>query len=248
LRAHEREQTVRGNLADRFGVVEVVAEFRAFVLLALDDFRADLTVLPRPFAQAVDERGVFGDRFHEDLARAVERGFHVGDAFLRIDESRCAFFRRDRRIVAQRERERFEAGFARDLRLGAALGLVRQIEVFEARLGVGFEDALAQGVVELALFVDAGEDRGAAIFEFAQVAETFFEQAQLRVVEPAGDFLAVARDERHGRAAVEQFHGSFYLRRLRGDVLGDAVFDGEHAVLQVLLCVGRMTRKHERPR
>ena len=45
----------------------------------------------------------------------------------------------------------------------------------------------------------------AALFEFAQIGQALFQRAQLRVVEPAGDFLAVARHERHRGAAVEQF-------------------------------------------
>ena len=57
---------------------------------------------------------------------------------------------------------------------------------------------------QLALLVDALEDGRAAILQLAQIAEPLLELAQLRVVEPAGLLLAVARDERHGRALAEQ--------------------------------------------
>ncbi len=50
------------------------------------------------------------------------------------------------------------------------------------------------------------ENRRATLLEFAQIAQPLFQRAQLRVVERAGDFLAVARDERHRGAAVEQRH------------------------------------------
>jgi hypothetical protein len=66
------------------------------------------------------------------------------------------------------------------------------------------EDRGFQRGVELALLADRFEDRGAALLELAQVASGALQRAQLRVVEPAGDFLAVARDERHRGAAVEQ--------------------------------------------
>src|SRR3546814_3780457 len=48
-----------------------------------------------------------------------------------------------------------------------------------------------------------------------------FEVAQLGVVEAAGDFLAVARDERHGRAFVEQRDGGFDLGGAGADLVGD---------------------------
>jgi hypothetical protein len=70
---------------------------------------------------------------------------------------------------------------------------------------------------------------GAPVFQFAQVAEALFEVAQLGVVEAAGDFLAVAGDEGHGGAFVEQLHGSDDLRRLDADLGGDSLFyGGEH--------------------
>ena len=113
------------------------------------------------------------------------------------------------------------SGFARDLRLGAALGLVRQVQVFQARLRIGAEDLGTQFVAELALFVDARQHGGAPVLEFAQVGQARFEVAQLGVVETAGDFLAVARDERNGGAFVEQSDGSLGLGGLRADLSGD---------------------------
>ena len=47
-------------------------------------------------------------------------------------------------------------------------------------------------------------DRGAAILELAQVRQPLLERAQLRVVEAAGGFLAVAGDEGDGGLVVEQ--------------------------------------------
>ena len=65
----------------------------------------------------------------------------------------------------------------------------------------------SQGLVELALGADRLQDRGAPLLQLAQVAQPLLERAQLRVVEQPGDLLAVAGDERHGRAAVEQLDG-----------------------------------------
>ena len=134
----------------------------------------------------------------ENVAGAVERGLHVRDAFLGVDELRGFGLRIELGIGEQRRGERLEPGFAGDLRARAALRLVREIQVFEDLLAVGAFDRGAQFVGELALLVDALEDRRAPVFEFAQIQEPFFEIAQLRIVEIAGHFLAIPGDERDG--------------------------------------------------
>ena len=71
--------------------------------------------------------------------------------------------------------------------------------------------AASSAGVELALFAHGFEDGGAAFLELAQIGQALFQGAQLRIVERAGDFLAVSRHERHGGAAVEQRHGRLDL-------------------------------------
>ena len=68
------------------------------------------------------------------------------------------------------------------------------------------------------MFAHRLENGGAARFEFAQIIQALFQRAQLRVVERAGDFLAVARHERNRRAAIEQRHRRLDL------LLADAEF------------------------
>jgi hypothetical protein len=90
-------------------------------------------------------------------------------------------------------------------------------------------DGGAQRGRELALFVDALEHRGAAVFQLAQVAQAGFQLTQLDVVQALGGLLAVAGDERHRGAAVQQFNGGIDLRRpnlqLGGDLQNDLVQD-----------------------
>ena len=61
------------------------------------------------------------------------------------------------------------------------------------------------------MLADRIEDRRATLLEFTQIIQPLFQGAQLPIVERAGDFLAVARHERHGSAAVEQRHGRLDL-------------------------------------
>ncbi len=89
---------------------------------------------------------------------------------------------------------------------------------------------------ELALLLDALEHRGAAVFQLAQIDQALGQRAQLRVVEPAGLLLAVARDERHRRAFVEQRHGRGHLARADAQFIGNPLIDLVHGVclLEVL--------------
>jgi len=195
---------VRRHGADRFRIVVVVAEFLAFfAFLAFDHRRHQHALIEQIVAQLAEQFGRFAELLREDVACAVERSLDIGDAFLCIDVLRGFRLRIEQRVREQCVGERLQAGLAGDLRTRAALRLVRQIEVFEHLLAVGAFDRGAQLVRQLALFVDARDDRGAAVFEFAQIQQAFFERAQLRVVEIAGDFLPVSGDERNGRSFIE---------------------------------------------
>ena len=79
--------------------------------------------------------GILADALDEDMAGAFQRGLGVGDALVGGDELCGLRLGHQRRVLQQRIGERLEAGLARDLRLGAALGLERRVEVFQLDLG-----------------------------------------------------------------------------------------------------------------
>jgi hypothetical protein len=138
-------------------------------------------------------------------------------------------FRIQRWVCQQRLGQGRQPGFAGNLRLGAALWLVRQIQVFQQRFVVGVEDIVAQLWREFALLVNRFEDHLAPVFQLAQVTQTFFQIAQLRIVQPAGHFLAVTGDKRHGGAFVEQGDGGNNLSRASAEFEGDTMFNrSEH--------------------
>ena len=227
--AQQGQRAVRGHVDDGFGEIEPVAEFGAFGFLAFDDGRPQKSVFLQVVAQRLQQLRVFGELFHQDLAGAVEHGLGVGEAGVGVEVFFGFVVRRQLRVVEQCQRQRLDAGFAGDLGLGPAFLLVRQVKVFETLLGFGIFDHRPQFRRQLALFLDAGENGAATVFEFAQVAETLFQVAQLRVVEFAGDFLPVAGDEGHGGAFVEELDGGLDLGGADIEFDGDAVFDGsEH--------------------
>ena len=73
-------------------------------------------------------------------------------------------------------------------------------------------------------------DRGAPILELAQVGQPLFERAQLRVVEAAGGFLAIAGDEGDGGLVVEQGDRRVHLGHTNVQFVSDALGDGGHDV------------------
>ena len=172
---------MRRYLGERLVVFEVVGELGALLLLAGDQPRTELALAPQPLAQAPHQLGVLGEALHEDLLGAVQGRLGVldgGDVAVRGTQvaSRLGLGS-EARVGEQRLGQGLEPGLAGDLRLGTPLLLVRKVEVFEALLGVGGTDAGGQGVGELALLVDGGEHRLAALLELAQVGESLMELA-----------------------------------------------------------------------
>ena len=116
----------------------------------------------------------------------------------------------------------FQPALARDTGSRAALGAVGLVEVFELGARVGAEKPLAQLGRELALLLDRGEDRGAALFERAQTLPLGVDLAQLLFVQPAGALLAVARDERDRVARVQQLDRRRHVGQAQPELPGDA--------------------------
>ncbi len=228
LAAEHGEDAVRRQRGQRFGVVEPVGELGARVLLARNDRGDQPSALPQPLAQLADDVGVLGEPLDEDRPGALERRRDVGHALLGVHVRGGLGVRVAARVLEQAERERLEARLAGDLRLGAPLGLVRQVDVLEPRLGVRGEDLRLELRRQLALGAHRLQDHGAPLLELAQVAEPLVEVAEHRVVEAAGDLLAVPGDERHGRAGIEQVDRGADLRLPHAELARERP---EHALL-----------------
>ncbi len=108
-------------------------EFGAGLLLAVHDPGAQEGYLPHVVPQPPEKVGVLAHGFGNDIAGAVECGLdvrHIGG-----EEGGPAFGRRDRSIGKDCVGQCTQTTFASDFRLGAALRLVGQVDVFEFRLG-----------------------------------------------------------------------------------------------------------------
>ena len=223
LPAEHGEDPVGGQLREGLGEVEVVGELGALGLLARPDRRDQPAAVPHALAQAADQVGVLGEPLDEDGAGALQRRRGVGDVLGHVARGRRG--RVEGRVGQQGVGQRLETVLAGDHRLGPPLGLVRQVDVLQAGLRVGREDPRLQRVVELALRADRVEHHGPALLELTQVAQPLLQGAQLGVVEASGGLLAVAGDEGHRGAAVEQVDGGGDLAGTDAELVGDALLD-----------------------
>jgi len=219
----QRQDPVRRQPGEGLLELEVVGELGHGLLHAVPDPGHQPAPCPHPLAQHADQVRVLGEPLGQDRLRSGQRRGAVGDTKPRVGERDGAGRRIGGRIAEQQVGQRFQAGLASYLRPGPALGLVGEVDVFQARLRIGGHDLVGQRIVELALGADRLEDGAAALLELAQVAQPFLERTQLRVVQRPGRLLAVAGDERHRRAAVEQLDRrrdlSFADAKLAGDPL-----------------------------
>ena len=130
--AQQGQGAVRGHGAQRLAVGEVVAKLGAGDLLPLLDRRQQHAVVLQVRAQPAQQRRVLGELLGEDMARAFQRRLDVDDTLVGVQVLRRFDFRRQHRIGEQSLGQRTQSGLTCDLCLGAALGLVGQVEVFQA--------------------------------------------------------------------------------------------------------------------
>src|SRR5690554_5750824 len=71
-RAEQRHGTMRGNLVEGFGELEVVAILGAFVFLAWHDGGDDLRLLPEILTQLAQQFGVLAELLDQDVSGAIE--------------------------------------------------------------------------------------------------------------------------------------------------------------------------------
>ena len=184
--AKNRQRTMRRNGAIGFTIGIVVAEF--FFLghfLAGHHGSAEKALFLHACAQLGEQLRRLGKTLGEDVARAFESRFGIGHVDrldgggggLHVEIFRRFKLRIERGVGKQRVGQRLQSGFARDLRLGAALGLKRQIDIFQRLLGNGPVYRSLQRIGEFALLADRSNYRVAALLHLTQIQQAFFEIA-----------------------------------------------------------------------
>ena len=121
-----------------------------------------------------------------------------------------------------------------DHSLAPPFGFVGQVEVFKSVLGIGTEYCLLQLRAQLVLLGDTGQDGLPPVLHLPQVTQALVQRAHLGIIQGAGNFLAIAGDEGHGGALVQEFDGGVYLAGVYGELVRDALGNGLGHGLKVL--------------
>src|SRR5690606_29902231 len=137
------------------------------------------------------------------------------------DEAFGELCRLGRPVLHDRVDKRTEAALACDLRTGPPLRLIGKIEIFNLRLGRRREDALLKLVRQLALLADRVQNRLTPLVELTQIGQSLRQIAELRIIEPAGDLLAVSRNEWNRGALIKKTDGCQNLICTGADFLAD---------------------------
>ncbi|MNX87683.1 hypothetical protein D3C86_1196150 [compost metagenome] len=181
---------------------------------------------------AAPQVGVFGRFFGEDVPGAREGVLGARHVLVGRDEAARGNQGRLGGRALHELGERSESPLLGDHGAGPALGAVGQVQVLEGRELVGALDLAPQFVAEHPLLCKRGEDRRAALFEGAQARKGLLQGAELALVEAAGRFFAVAREEGDGVALIEQGNGLLGLRAGEAELLGEGL--GHGGVFDVL--------------
>jgi len=183
--------------------------------------------LPQPGA---DIR-IFRQALRQDMACALDAGAGSLKPFLVfLHEGRGQHQRVGAGFVRQqRLQQRLQAPFPGVRRLGALLGLVGQIEVFQLRLAPGPLHPCLQLGRELALLVDVLEDGCPPLQQFLVIGHAVFHRPDGHLVQGAGGLLAVARDEGNRVPFAQQRRHGGHPGTGQREFLADAIQNQIHA-------------------
>ena len=218
------QHAVRWNGFD--GLLEVVIHLESELVVELFLVRvkgltaADDAFVVQQRAQKLAQIGVLAQHFSHDVACAFERVLDGRHFFVCVDERGREAQQRGRagNLRPQVIGQGGQPAVARKGGLGAALGLVGQVQVFELGAVERDLDAGFELVVELALLKNRGQNGLASACKLAKVAELFLDVADLHLIQIASGFLAVTRDEGHGAAFVQERNDR--AERGAGDIEG----------------------------
>jgi hypothetical protein len=256
LAAPDGQEAVRRDVLRGLAVVVVVLELGALGLLALHHAGGHVALVGERVAQQGAHVGVVGHHLGHDVTGALQGLFGAGHFLLGGHEGlRLVQRAAVERLGQDAQRQRLEALLLGDGGPRAALLLVRRVEVLEGRLGAACQDALLQLGRELALLLDAGQHRRAALVQLAQVGLSLLDVADLHLVEAARDLFAVARDEGHRGALLQQLdhrrHApgrQLQLHRDRAHHVELACCRFRHLALRIIRSGGRVVAARARNR
>ena len=223
LAAPDGQHPVGGNRLHRLPVLVVHLELLLFVLAIHGLFTNDDALFRHRPAQHLADIGVIADGFGDDVTGSFQSLINVRDALCGVHKRSGERSERQfgRFLTPHVVRQRLQTLFPGNHGLGAAFGLVGQVQIFEFALVESGLNASLQLVCELTLLLNRGQDRLFAGHQVAKVQQFLFNFANLDFVEIAGGFLTISGDERDGGTLIQQFDGRDQALQGDRDQLGD---------------------------
>ena len=173
------QSPVRRHTSHRLVVVKVIAELghvSVVLVLAVGQLAFKKAFVPQPLAQGLHQRRIFSPALTEQVTHAVEYGGCGGEIspFNRACRQHKALrlgVRVKTWIGKQFVGQWLKPSLSGNHALGAALGFVGQVKIFQLLLGGRGVNGRQQLGRHLALFGDAFDHRGAAVFQLTQIAQ-----------------------------------------------------------------------------
>ncbi len=109
-------------------------------------------------------------------------------------------------MIPEIVRQRFQALFARDHRLGAALRLIGKVEIFQFAPVERLVNSRLQLPGQLALFLNGAEYGSLPQNQLSEIEQFVLDGADLDFVQIAGCLFAITGDEGNGGTFIEKFN------------------------------------------
>ena len=196
-------------------------EFRCLFLFVFDHLGGDDRLAAEDVAHLVACRDVFVDTLCYDVAGTSQSLFGGVDALFRVHEGQRQLLCVALVLFHQRVGQGLQPLLDGHRSARLAFGLIGQVEVFQLGEGFGFFDGGLQFGGQLALLADALQDGVAAFVNLFQLEQHVADGGDLNLVEVAGDFFAVACNERHGGSRFQKLYGLFHLADTDIDLVGN---------------------------
>jgi len=216
------------NGLDRLG--KLLVDLVLLAVVGIPGFRGQKTPGQGQLAHRLPDPRIIGDRLGADIARPRQRRLRILHPLFRIHilPGVLEGIPAEDLLGEYELRQRLQPLLARHRRPGAALWLEGKVEVLQRLQLVGRPQGRLQLGRQLALLLDALEDRLPALLEIAHIFDPLLDGAYLLLIQTSGRLLAITRNEGDGVVRIQQLDRALDLAPTQAQLFRDG---GVHLLL-----------------